>query len=229
MPPLDKECRVYWIRKPEHTDMFSQGYIGITTGSLHNRLVAHKSTARKGATSIIAKALRKYDDLLCNEIVIGPLWYCLDLERQLRPLPGIGYNSDVGGKIGRQEVPTKESTRLKLSEAVKKAYVLDPTLVERTGRKNKGKKHSEQTKAKLRLIERPSAWNNGASLVSTWIRAREVYDYVQLHNCGHVKVAIHLGEPNWTFASLVRKIKSGWNPYLCPEWQEFYYKNTKEI
>lgn len=228
MVDLNKKCSVYWIRRPDHTDMFMEGYIGVTTNSLHKRMTSHKSAARKGAKTIIAKAIRKHQDLICTEILVAPLWYCLEVENKLRPFPGIGYNMAEGGFLGRQDVKTSKSTLERLSESIKMAYILDPTLSKRCGGSNKGRKHSEQTKQKLRLRKKQTAWNNSASSKEVWLDAVKVYDYVTEHGCGHVKVALHFKVAAWTYAAVVKKIKTGWNPHTCPEWQEFYDKNTKE-
>ena len=38
---------VYWIRRPEHTDIFSEGYVGVTSRSLEERIADHVKVARK--------------------------------------------------------------------------------------------------------------------------------------------------------------------------------------
>ena len=229
MTEENTECCVYWIHRPHHTDIFTEGYVGITSNSLHDRFNAHKYVARKGANTIIAKAINKYEDLVCEKILIGSIEYCLDLENKLRPSPCIGYNIRVGGAATRWGEPSSPETSQKISQAIKLAYINDPTLVDRCGKKNKGRKHSAETKEKLKLRKKQEAWLNGAASHEVWLQAKTVYDYVNEHRCGHVKVAIHFGRELWTFESVVKKIKNGWNPYTCQEWQEFYDKNTKEI
>lgn len=229
MVDVNRECCVYWIHRPQHIDMFTEGYIGITANSLHSRFISHKHAARKGANTKIARALRKYDDLVCDKILIGTVEYCLEVENRLRPCIGIGYNIREGGQKSSHGKSTSTDAARKISEALKLAYTLDPTLVDRCGKKNKGRKHSAQTREKLKLRNKSEAWCNGVANIPIWLMAKEVYDYVALHECGHVKVAIHFGRSLWTFESVVKKIKGGWNPYTCQKWQEFYDKNTKEI
>ena len=39
-------AEVYWIRLPEHTDVFSQGYVGVTTKTSAARFLEHVSASR---------------------------------------------------------------------------------------------------------------------------------------------------------------------------------------
>lgn len=120
---------VYWIRAPEHTDMLSQGYIGVSNNS-SRRFVEHlKSKQNRHLCFAIKK--HGWDTLLKTDILISNIDYCLDIEFKLRPYDNIGWNLVAGG--GKPPVLTG------VREALK-------------GRTpwNKGKKMSQSTRDKVR-------------------------------------------------------------------------------
>lgn len=125
---------VYWIHLPEHTDMFSQGYVGFTSKTVEFRYAQHQYDAgTKDNKSILHKAILKYGDaLVVDTLVDCDTEYGLDLERELRPTPCIGWNLITGGRGGSLGHKCTDDTRRKMSEA------------------RKGKVASEETRAKLR-------------------------------------------------------------------------------
>lgn len=105
---------VYWIRHPEHTDMFTQGYIGITKhGRQERRLWEHKNVS---GNNHLKNALNKYDTKM-EVILISDNDYCIDIEKKLRPEPNIGWNITCGGGLPPNFAGKKRShefvTRLK--------------------------------------------------------------------------------------------------------------------
>jgi len=95
-------AEVYWIHLPEHTDMFTEGYIGMTTKTTKLRFQGHRNAARRTPRknrSRIQNAIIKYQDILVVEtLVICSREYALDLEYKLRPSPKIGWNLRMGGE-----------------------------------------------------------------------------------------------------------------------------------
>jgi len=87
---------VYWIHKPEHTDMFTQGYIGVTKRKALARWREHLRSKHRPELKIYL-ALAKYDTLVFDVIVIGTREYCQQIEVSLRPEPNIGWNTAMGG------------------------------------------------------------------------------------------------------------------------------------
>lgn len=87
---------IYWIHKPEHTDMFTQGYIGVTKRKALARWREHLRTTHRPELKIYL-ALAKYDTLVFDVIVIGTREYCQQIETSLRPTPNIGWNTAIGG------------------------------------------------------------------------------------------------------------------------------------
>ena len=100
---------VYWIRTPEHTDMFSQGYIGVSNNSAR-RFIEHSKT-KSNRHLMFAIQKHGWDKLVKTEILIADVDYCLDIEAKLRPADKIGWNLVAGG--GKPPVLTGERLALK--------------------------------------------------------------------------------------------------------------------
>lgn len=131
---------VYWVCLPNHSDMFKEGYIGISNKSLVDRKRNHISHAKDQNRSKYAfqNAILKYGEQLIWKVILeSDFEYCKDMERKLRPEPQIGWNISVGGNVpGYGRVVTDEE-RKKQSER-------------NSGEGNPffGKKHSEESKRK---------------------------------------------------------------------------------
>jgi predicted GIY-YIG superfamily endonuclease len=78
---MGANCTLYWIKLPEHTDIFSQGYVGITKQLLSKRFKEHKC----GKSSIVSNAIAKYPECQIVPILVGSREYCLNIEFKLRP------------------------------------------------------------------------------------------------------------------------------------------------
>ena len=83
-------CSVYWIRHPDHTDMFTQGYIGISS-NVKQRWESH---SKNSSNLHIGRAVKKYgwDNLIKQVVLIADKAYCLAVETKLRPANQIGWN-----------------------------------------------------------------------------------------------------------------------------------------
>lgn len=91
---------VYWIRLPEHTDMFSEGYVGITSQYPYVRYRSHINSAKNNTQykTKIQNAILKYGDRLIFQVLVEcDRQYAFDLEEKLRPSPSIGWNLRMGG------------------------------------------------------------------------------------------------------------------------------------
>ena len=86
---------VYWIHHPTHTDMFSQGYIGVSVDA-ERRWEEH---LKKSDNRHLKSAINKYgwDTLVKKQILISDKQYCLDIEKKIRPTDDIGWNLVTGG------------------------------------------------------------------------------------------------------------------------------------
>lgn len=87
--------KVYWIRHNKHSDVLTEGYIGITN-NLNNRLRYHKE---RNTNKKLRNAISKYQD----EIIVDVLYEydtedeALQKEEELRPKQFIGWNLAPGG------------------------------------------------------------------------------------------------------------------------------------
>ena len=86
---------VYWIHHPTHTDMFSQGYVGVSVNA-ERRWEEH---LKKSDNRHLKSAINKYgwDTLVKKQILISDKQYCLDIEKKIRPTDDIGWNLVAGG------------------------------------------------------------------------------------------------------------------------------------
>lgn len=97
------ECCVYWIRLPEHTDIFTEGYVGISN-NFEYRLKQHiyfssKPEYFKNYRTEFRSALSSGNHI-ARKILIGTRKYCMDVEERLRPAWKIGWNIAAGGSGG---------------------------------------------------------------------------------------------------------------------------------
>ena len=156
---------VYWIRQSDHTDILSQGYIGVTK-NFQRRLKQH---LKLNENPHFKNSIEKYgwDNLIKQQILIAEENYCFDMEKKLRPTSQIGWNIMMGGIVygkkpvgfGSKNIGKKASleTRKKISDATKE-QMKDPQRREinrlaRLGKPSpkKGIKLSEELRKKLSL------------------------------------------------------------------------------
>jgi hypothetical protein len=85
---------VYWIHLPDHTDMYSQGYVGVSNNPTR-RLQEHKNSKDN---KHLSRALTKYSDSVLQTVIFnGDSESCYLYEEQLRPTTNIGWNINKGG------------------------------------------------------------------------------------------------------------------------------------
>lgn len=102
---------VYWLHLPEHTDMFTQGYIGISN-NVKKRFEDHKN---RPSNAYLKNAIAKYgwDKLIKQIVIIADEAYCLAMELKLRVDNNIGWNLVAGGgkppsSLGKKFIRSKE-------------------------------------------------------------------------------------------------------------------------
>lgn len=145
---------VYWIHRPEHTDIFSEGYVGVTSKTAAERYKVHVDTSNSKTSkkSIVHKAIKSIgkDNLIVETILIAEEWYCYEVENKLRPKEKIGWNVAIGGTKppGVEGLPVSEETRAKLSKALK-GRKKSPQEIENQRQALLGYKHTEETRAKV--------------------------------------------------------------------------------
>jgi predicted GIY-YIG superfamily endonuclease len=110
---------VYWIHHPEHTDMFSQGYIGVSKDVTKRWNKHRKHQENKHFANAVE--LYGWDFLVKKQILIAEENYCLDIEQKLRSTKNVGWNIAVGGgkpPVNRwnKGLSMSEETRQKVSQ-----------------------------------------------------------------------------------------------------------------
>ena len=93
--------QVYWIRALHHSDVTSEGYVGVSKHAQKRWLYGHSWAHRKGRhdNTHLSNAITKYgwDSLIKTVLVVADEEYCYDLERKLRPTENVGWNLTIGG------------------------------------------------------------------------------------------------------------------------------------
>ena len=76
---------VYWAHLPEHTNVLTQGYIGVTSKSLSHRQNQHIRSACNERDShyndTFKCAIRKYDNIVWDVLVISDYEYVLYVKK----------------------------------------------------------------------------------------------------------------------------------------------------
>lgn len=167
----ERVCYVYWIKYKWHTDLTSQGYIGISFNpSL--RLISHRKFSKKikGQHPLYNALKNPSDTVEMITLCAGSRFYCFEMESRLRPNPNIGWNVLAGGYDttgGRLKFDySDQRVRERISHSVKLAYLKDPTLVERCGKRNAGKTLTAEHKAKISSSAKGngSKWKNATAI-----------------------------------------------------------------
>lgn len=113
---------IYWIKLKEHTDIFTQGYVGVSK-NVKERLRQHYKNAKGGYHSdkILSKAILKYGQEKLEEkiILISTNEYCYEIEKKLRPLAFIGWNMKEGGYHTPNPFPAGSKMPNQIVEKVK--------------------------------------------------------------------------------------------------------------
>jgi len=86
---------IYWIHLPEHTDIFTEGYVGVSK-NVKKRFIDHKN---RPSNEHLKNAINKHgwDTLIKQIVIIANEAYCLAIEIKLRASKKIGWNIAEGG------------------------------------------------------------------------------------------------------------------------------------
>lgn len=94
-------AQVYWIRAAHHSDIASEGYVGVSKNANKRWLYGHKWAHAKGRhdNPRLSNAIAKHgwDSLIKTVVVVADEAYCYELESKLRPAEEIGWNLVMGG------------------------------------------------------------------------------------------------------------------------------------
>ena len=103
MEKSDLTC-VYWIRKVEHTNIYTEGYVGVSTNVERRwRELITEARANRHPNSFLCNIINEhYQDNLIFEIVyLSNEDNCYNYEEMLRPETNIGWNLRSGGPVGK--------------------------------------------------------------------------------------------------------------------------------
>jgi hypothetical protein len=158
---------VYWIHHPDHTDMFSQGYIGVSKNT-ERRWDEH---FKKSDNKHFRFAINKYgwDNLIKKQILIAEEDYCFDIERKLRSKENTGWNIAIGGgkpplrygnkdRLGKSSwnkgVAWSDEMRQKLSQAHLGQVAWNKGIKSSKDAWNKGVSWSDEVKEKISVSKK---------------------------------------------------------------------------
>ena len=103
MEKSDLTC-VYWIRKVEHTNIYTEGYVGVST-NVERRWREHITEARanRHPNSFLCNVINKHypDNLIFEIVYLSNENNCYNYEEMLRPETNIGWNLRSGGPVGK--------------------------------------------------------------------------------------------------------------------------------
>ena len=141
-------AQVYWIRAAHHSDVLSEGYVGVSKNASKRWVYGHKWAHTNGRheNPRLSNAITKHgwDGLVKTILVVADEAYCYDLENKLRPSKSIGWNLAAGGckppVAGYRGPDYVSPLRGKTRQT--------PWMIGRTP-SNKGVPASEETRAKL--------------------------------------------------------------------------------
>ena len=118
---------VYWIHLKEHTDILTEGYVGITSRTVKERLKQHKQAGKsKRSKRGIAKVFNVLSDkLIVTTICECSIEYAGELEFKLRPNENIGWNLAAGGNTVSMTEEGRKRVSLAMKGVPKPQHVLD--------------------------------------------------------------------------------------------------------
>lgn len=228
---MDDICYVYWLHRPCHSDMMSEGYIGISINP-DKRFKSHIKEAGRSSSKqhALYNAMRKYDDFIFTIICKSDKEYCYELERKLRPTKNIGLNHAAGGLIisdERLNYSFNQDIRKKISEGVKRANAENPDIVERQRMAKLGKTLSDLHKRKIGASHKGKqlAWENANANHVMWKNALEIYDYYLEHpNITYYSLSKHFNFSRTTCKGILEMFNNSWNPYKDEKYLNYLRK-----
>lgn len=84
---------IYWIHLPEHQDILSEGYVGISNNP-SKRLKSHRTRSNNPHLS---NCFKKYPNIVMDVLIEAEESFCKEIEEKLRPSKNIGWNIEKGG------------------------------------------------------------------------------------------------------------------------------------
>lgn len=216
---------VYWIHLPEHTDILTEGYIGVTSRSANERFAGHLSHAKTGSKVTLSKAIRKYGDkIVVKTLLIADDEYCLDIERKLRPHERIGWNVVAGGGKPPKHVQHTEEAKAKISASLKASQAWR-NATRQASAARRGYLHSEAAKSKMKeKAQGRLPWETSRADKAVWAMAGDIFQYWKDNkHLGPTALGKWAGceKPNALKVMHSKFKNKSWNPLKDPEWLQW--------
>lgn len=229
-------AEVYWIRKAEHNDIFSQGYVGVTSKTAQERFQSHIKTSRVKSSkkTILNKVISSlgWENLVCETVCICELDYAFWLERKLRPEKMIGWNQNIGGDAPPNMKGRKftEQHKKNMSNALKgvPASELKLQKIQEIADRKRGKPRPDgATDKQKQTIEKKGPWGNPAAKdnLHLWARADEFYQFY-INGRGSVFTENANNLPRSSLTGIFKNFKRGWIPIDDPRWVSKFKKEA---
>lgn len=230
---------VYWIHLPEHTDITTEGYVGITSKTVEERFSRHLKDSKRPSKNHITlyKAINKYNDsIVVTTILESSIEYARFIENNLRPNARTGWNIVPGGAVSPSTAFTQE-TRNKISKAGK-GRVKSPEEIAKIKAALTGKKRPKEIGLNLSLQRkgkpRPQdfidkgketaynhPWRNRTAKKDVWAIADKLYAAYFFGQKSLTKLASLFELPQSTLNCIHKRFKNGWVPIHDVYWLNF--------
>ena len=231
---MSRPYEVYWIHLPEHVDIWTQGYVGITCRGVRRRFSEHKYSRK----SIVGRAIHKYgvENLVVDTVCVADEDYALYLENFLRPTENIAWNIRAGGTKSAQLAGEKHPNwkggsytyRLRKGIATKEEIAL----VRLEGRKKQSERflgipledyHKRKLSgAKNKFFDENGFWCNSQAKPDLWKDADKIYSFFTLLAATRATISSYFGIPEWQAKKMVSKFHAGWNPNKDDRWIKYF-------
>lgn len=94
---------LYWLHLIDHTDVFTQGYVGVTTRLIDVRFKEHCNKFRNSYNPYnplhVAFAQYGLENIIKTRLCICAADEAYNLEKIFRPFEYMGWNTAQGGKV----------------------------------------------------------------------------------------------------------------------------------
>lgn len=232
---------VYWIRKESHSDILTEGYIGVTDTFL-SRMMKHEYRPNEKLKNVFNKYGK---DTLVAEIVFeGCREDCYLLERLIRPSKDIGWNVMRGGKIDPSEIdrsgdkfinrafspPEADMNQYKALNEYRNVYYSYIRDLPKANQRDDLHRFKYKAAKKMRLYAE-GAWSFNTSKgfpQSIWSNADNIYDvWVADGYPSDRRLSRILGYDNRpkTVKTLVGEFTKGWIPHEDERWLKWKERN----
>lgn len=237
-------AEVYWVHLKEHTDIFSEGYVGFTSKTSLERFKTHLETVncKREKQNHFYSAIRKYgvENIVLTTVCICEDSYGLWLENKLRPAVKIGWNMVEGGgkppsALGKTfpnrppKPPASEATKAKMRESWKLRKPLSQEVCKRIGDTLRGRKLPRAVIEKM-METRGSLpcyltfANHTALLV-----ADKLYSLYEEGLPPNRTLSSRFSITRCVLQLMWKKFSVGWNPQADPAWIGWSSANAYSI